>query len=257
MVGNHAIRCAKRSGHGLLDLKQAITFSCNPYFMEVGCHTGIEELYPFFAAAGFGEKTGLDFPESVSGIAPQREYAQKNLHRDWLTVDTAYVSIGQGIVMLHRCRRHSTRLPWPTAAFSTNHTWSKKSSTGGEVLQAAPVIRHRIPAAEEHFRLLRSAMSRQYRRRNGFRSASYRAVPAAQTGLRNRQRSGSQEGYLGDLLHPRSPEYAIACLIEKRVRRQNRCPSSSFISAALAQNHFRRIIPIFCPRKARKARKVF
>ncbi len=221
MVGNHAICCAKRSGHGLLNLKQAITFSCNPYFMEAGCHTRIEELYPFFAAAGFGEKTGLDFPESVSGIAPHREYALKNLHRNWLKVDTAYASIGQGIVMLSPLQAAL----YPAALANGGILYKpylveKIISEQGEILrQTAPVIRHRMPASQEHFSLLRSAMESAVQAEGG--SASGLQF----TGLSLADKTGTAEIGSGEdrkkdtwviCYGPlEAPKYAIACLIEE------------------------------------------
>ncbi len=221
MVGNHAIRCAKRSGHGLLNLKQAITFSCNPYFMEAGCHTGIDELYPFFAAAGFGEKTGLDFPESVSGIAPQREYALKNMHRNWLMVDTAYASIGQGMVMLSplQAALYAAALANGGILYKP-YLVEKIISEQGEVLrQTAPVIRHRMPASEKHFRLLRSAMESAVQEEGGSASG------LQSTGLSLAAKTGTAEIGSGDdrkkdtwviCYGPlEAPEYAIACLIEE------------------------------------------
>jgi penicillin-binding protein 2 len=221
MVARHAIRCAKRSGHGPIKLKEAVTFSCNPYFMEAGCQTGIDELHPFFAAAGFGEKTGLDLPESVSGIVPHRDYALKNLQRNWLMVDTAYVSIGQGMVTLSPLQAALF-----TAALANDgilykpYLVQKIINQEGETLrQTAPVIRHRLPAKAENFALLRSAMESAVQAANGS------AAGLRETGLSLAAKTGTAEIGSGENRKKdtwvicygplEAPEYAVACLIEE------------------------------------------
>ncbi|MFA6928916.1 MAG: penicillin-binding protein 2 [Lentisphaeria bacterium] len=221
MVGDHAIRCAKRSGHGLLNLKQAITFSCNPYFMAAGCKTGIDELSPFFAAAGFGEKTGLDLYESVTGILPRREYIEKNWGRNWLTVDTAYVSIGQGAFTISplQAALYAAALANGGILFKP-YLVAKIVSEQGEVLrQTAPVIRHRFPVSVKNLALVQEAMESAVATHGGSASGLQEA------GLALAAKTGTAEVGSGENRHKNtwvicygpleSPEYAVACLIEE------------------------------------------
>ena len=47
--------CNKLNGHGSLDLKNALTFSCNPYFIELSCNVGAEQLIKTATDLGFGK----------------------------------------------------------------------------------------------------------------------------------------------------------------------------------------------------------
>ncbi|MCL2036258.1 MAG: penicillin-binding transpeptidase domain-containing protein [Oscillospiraceae bacterium] len=50
-------------GHGQVDgLGKALTFSCNPAFMDIGARLGTERFYKYFDAFGFTQRTGIDLP---------------------------------------------------------------------------------------------------------------------------------------------------------------------------------------------------
>ena len=65
-VGTHDIHCAKRSGHGTQDLKQAMENSCNVALMQIGFAIGKEDLCKYQDIFGFGHATGIDLPGEVS-----------------------------------------------------------------------------------------------------------------------------------------------------------------------------------------------
>ncbi|MBR0447940.1 MAG: PASTA domain-containing protein, partial [Clostridia bacterium] len=54
------IRCHTRSHMGVLNLHQAISNSCNPYFMQLGLKLGANTFFKYFNGFGFTEKTGID-----------------------------------------------------------------------------------------------------------------------------------------------------------------------------------------------------
>ena len=59
-VGGWTIRCHQHGGHGTLNLPNAISKSCNPYFMQVGMRVGAQKFFKYFNGFGFAEKTGID-----------------------------------------------------------------------------------------------------------------------------------------------------------------------------------------------------
>ena len=64
------IRChVYPNKHGVLDLPEAISKSCNPYFMRLGLDLGAETFFKYFNGFGFTEKTGVDMNgEQNNGI---------------------------------------------------------------------------------------------------------------------------------------------------------------------------------------------
>ncbi len=56
---DNLFNCNKLEGHKELDLKGAITYSCNPYFIELACSIGAEELINTAESLGFNKSTDL------------------------------------------------------------------------------------------------------------------------------------------------------------------------------------------------------
>ena len=69
-LGKKEIRCWKRSGHGYINLYEAIAHSCDVYFYKLGLELGPEKIYKWAQKFRYGQKTGIDLPEEKSGILP-------------------------------------------------------------------------------------------------------------------------------------------------------------------------------------------
>ena len=59
MVADSQINCARRSGHGLQSLRNALENSCNPALIQLGRRIGAPTLYKYFKAFGLFDKTGI------------------------------------------------------------------------------------------------------------------------------------------------------------------------------------------------------
>jgi len=88
--------CWQRGGHGTLSLADAIRFSCNVYFYNVGRRMGIDRIAEHAKLLGFGEKTGIDIPGEKEGLVPTPEWSRSIRKSDWYPGETISVSIGQG-----------------------------------------------------------------------------------------------------------------------------------------------------------------
>ena len=87
-------RCWYRSGHGYVNVKDAIKKSCNFFFYEVGNRTGIDNLSKYAKYFGLGSKTGIELTGEVSGSVASKEVAEKNNDK-WQGGDTLSAAIGQ------------------------------------------------------------------------------------------------------------------------------------------------------------------
>ena len=95
-VGNQVYKCWKKSGHGPMDLKNAIYNSCNVYFYEMSQQTGINNIHNVADILGFGNQTGLGLPGELAGVNPSRTWKENIYRKSWLIGDTVNSSIGQG-----------------------------------------------------------------------------------------------------------------------------------------------------------------
>jgi penicillin-binding protein 2 len=95
--GNVKIRCWKRSGHGRLDLQEAIQRSCNCYFMEIANKIGSKKMLSSFQLLGLGLKTGIELPSESSGFIPGNRFWRQQLHPGSAVTPaiTGMMSIGQ------------------------------------------------------------------------------------------------------------------------------------------------------------------
>lgn len=85
--------CWKRSGHGKLNVTQAITNSCNVFFYEMGYRLGIDALDKYASAFGLGESTGIEIGDNPGTLAgPEEREARGGV---WYGGDTTQAAIGQ------------------------------------------------------------------------------------------------------------------------------------------------------------------
>ncbi|MBO4915241.1 MAG: penicillin-binding protein A [Oscillospiraceae bacterium] len=80
--------------HGLVNVTDAITVSCNYFFYEVGKLTGIATLEKYAKAFGLGVPTGIEIPESV-GTMTSPEYVNSLKGQHWTDGFTLQAAIGQ------------------------------------------------------------------------------------------------------------------------------------------------------------------
>ena len=66
---NSYANCWKLSGHGLLNVTQAITNSCNYFFAEMGYRLGLDTLNEYALAFGLGESTGIEIGDRAGTLA--------------------------------------------------------------------------------------------------------------------------------------------------------------------------------------------
>ncbi|MDR7088095.1 penicillin-binding protein 2 [Cellvibrio fibrivorans] len=86
-------------GHGRVDLKAAISQSCDTYFWDLGNRMGIDNISSFGGHFGLGNLTGIDIPSERKGLWPSREWKRAARREAWYPGDTVNISIGQGMVL--------------------------------------------------------------------------------------------------------------------------------------------------------------
>ncbi|MCC3075078.1 penicillin-binding protein 2 [Campylobacter jejuni] len=95
-LGGRFFRCWNRSGHGPVDLKHAIKYSCDVYFYNGSLQVGIDQISETLSRIGFGAKTGVDLPSEFVGTLPSKEWKMQRYRQSWFQGDTLNTAIGQG-----------------------------------------------------------------------------------------------------------------------------------------------------------------
>ncbi len=92
------MHCWKRSGHGLLNVTQAIENSCNVFFYKLAMELGIETIKEYATKFGLGINTGIDLFGESRGIVPDKQWKLERFEKEWLKGETPNVAIGQGFL---------------------------------------------------------------------------------------------------------------------------------------------------------------
>ncbi|MCP3867987.1 MAG: penicillin-binding protein 2 [Gammaproteobacteria bacterium] len=92
----HRYRDWKKTGHGPMDLRDAITQSCDVFYYDLAHQLGIDRLNGFLTEFGFGAKTGVDITGERRGLLPSREWKKRARRKPWYPGETLITGIGQG-----------------------------------------------------------------------------------------------------------------------------------------------------------------
>jgi penicillin-binding protein 2 len=84
--------------HGNVDIHNAIPYSCDTFYYTLANRLGIDTIAKYATSLGFGQKTGVDLPDEVTGTMPSTAWKLKTQHDKWFAGETISVGIGQGAV---------------------------------------------------------------------------------------------------------------------------------------------------------------
>ena len=88
-------RTVTTTGHGKVDMRDALKYSANVYFFKTALECGPELIFEAAEAVGLGKKTGVEVYSESSGIVPDKHYQQEK-KIGWSDGDTCNLAIGQG-----------------------------------------------------------------------------------------------------------------------------------------------------------------
>jgi penicillin-binding protein 2 len=90
----------KHTGHGTVDLHNAIMQSCDVYFYDLALSMGIDNMHDYLGHFGFGRATGIDIIGELSGLLPSREWKRRRYNQPWFPGETIITGIGQGFFLV-------------------------------------------------------------------------------------------------------------------------------------------------------------
>lgn len=85
-------------GHGKVNIYKAIITSCDTFFYSLAMKMGINLMSNTLTQFGFGQKTGIDLSEELSGIIANPKWKLATKGKRWQLSDTVLSGIGQGFM---------------------------------------------------------------------------------------------------------------------------------------------------------------
>jgi penicillin-binding protein 2 len=99
VVGDRVFRCWKSTGHGKINLYQAIAGSCNVYFWNIARIIGVQPIADTARQMGYGSQLlNGELPREQEGIIPDADWKKMVIGSNWTLADTINTVIGQGYV---------------------------------------------------------------------------------------------------------------------------------------------------------------
>lgn len=98
-LGNRFFHCWRRGGHGHVNMRDSLKFSCDVYFYEVARRVGVDRIAAMANRLGLGVRPDLAITAIQAGLTPTREWKQRTQDEAWQVGDTLNAGIGQGYVL--------------------------------------------------------------------------------------------------------------------------------------------------------------
>lgn len=161
LPGNtHRYRDWKPGGHGEVDIRRAITISCDTFFYGLAMDLGITQLTDFVRHFGFGQKTGLDIKGEIGGLLPTPEWKMRRFKQKWYPGETVIVGIGQGYTLVT-----PMQLAQATAILANNgvgmrpHLVTSIQEAGSGISRPVPLVNtDKIALKAENIELVKQGM---------------------------------------------------------------------------------------------------
>ncbi len=83
-------------GHGVTDLRKALTQSVDVFFYHMAVDLGILRIDAFLKPFGFGQKPDIDLAGARAGVLPSPDWKRQHDNAPWYEGDTVISGIGQG-----------------------------------------------------------------------------------------------------------------------------------------------------------------
>lgn len=161
LPGNtHRYRDWRPQGHGIVDMRKAITISCDTFFYGLAHEMGIHAITDFVRHFGFGQRTGIDIRGELEGLLPTPEWKRRRWNQPWYPGETVIFGIGQGYMLAT-----PMQLAQATSIFANNGVAMKphlvtgiQDSMSGVVRPVPQVITDRIELKPENVEIVRKGM---------------------------------------------------------------------------------------------------
>jgi penicillin-binding protein 2 len=144
--GGRKYHCIRRTGHGALTPKEALSVSCNIPLFNLARKISVDRVAWYADLFGLGQKTDLSLPEKA-GLVPTRAWKRQVLGERWWTGETLSICIGQGYTLVT-----PLQIARMVSAVCAGNLVKPR------LLEQEPVVHSPLPVSNETLSFLRSGM---------------------------------------------------------------------------------------------------
>jgi penicillin-binding protein 2 len=182
--GNRLFHDWKASGHGAVDMNQALIHSCDVYFYTLGQRMGIDTIADYAKQFGLGHETGVELPSERVGIVPSTAWKQKAKGQPWFPGETISASIGQGYVTVTPLQMASViaTVANDGVAFKPRVVKALRERSSDERRDFAPSLRGRVEVKPATLKIIKDALAGVVKEGTGTRAKSPLVTIAGKTG---------------------------------------------------------------------------
>ncbi len=160
-LGANTWHCWDTGGHGDMNMREALTMSCNVFFYTMGYRLGGPPLWRMAGAFGLGKPTGIPLDHEEGGILPTDDWKRARNPRDrWTSGDAVNMAIGQGLLNVTPLQMAvvAAALANGGTVFKPRLVLRVETSEGDPLTEFPPETHARIPATPESIQFVREAM---------------------------------------------------------------------------------------------------
>ena len=205
--------------HGIVDMRHALSYSCNIYFYTIGDTIHIEPIKEVAESFGFGQSTGVEVAEATGRMAsPEvKESLYSGIEAGWYAADNLMAAIGQSdttATPLQLCRYCATVANGGT---QYNATFFRRAVSSDYQTMVAentyPVTADNL-LSEDEYEVLKDGMVLCATEGTAEQYISSKYSIACKTGTAQHGTGGSDNGAFICWYPADDPEIAIAIYVE-------------------------------------------
>ncbi|MEA3507157.1 MAG: penicillin-binding transpeptidase domain-containing protein, partial [Elusimicrobiota bacterium] len=207
-------RCWKNRKHGILDLKGAITNSCNVYFYQLGMATGGKNISDMAFKMGFGSKSQDIFSYENTGLIPTAEWKSEKFKQIWYPGDNANLAIGQGYVAVNPLQllKSFSAVAAGGKVYAPRLVKMILSPAGEIIRKTEPVLEKKLDISEENLAFVRDSL-REVAESGTAKYLNLDLDIAAKTGTAENPH-GEDHAWFAAFAPVEDPQIAIVVLVE-------------------------------------------
>jgi penicillin-binding protein 2 len=178
-LGNRVAKCWREEGHGVLNILEALVWSCDVVFYELGLRDGPSVMSRYAFEYGLGKRTGIDLPSEADGFIPTEDWKKRALGEPWVRGDSINMAIGQGFIQVTPLQMADLYSGIAAGKRFRPYVVKNVFDRDGSVIFSAEAIEiGGIPISGKNLDLLRSALRAVIARGTGI-AAKVQGIPAA------------------------------------------------------------------------------
>lgn len=214
-------RCYNVGGHAgsEINVKQALRYSCNIFFYEVGRQLGISKMNEYFKMLGLGSKTGVELTEATGIVAGPEERQAQGLV--WYPGDTVQAAIGQADNLFTpiQLAAYVSTLANGGTKYKAHFVKSIKSADYSETLyEAQPKILTQYEFSRSSLQTVRDGMVMMGSSQAAFQGLPYQIAAKTGTAEAKRKVNGATveftNGFMISYAPADDPQIAVVIAIE-------------------------------------------